>query len=835
MWIEKTLLKRKAASRDAAVRKAAVAAMPAEDFRETLLELAASDPVPEVRLAAMMRLTAPADLEKLRSHENDPAVRQALVRKLDLLYSEDVLASEMCDGEAGDTLDRIESPEILLETALRAATVPPVLAIGAKLAPHEALLRKLLCGLSSDRAAVELYRNLGGRADWEDEVIGYARSAALRELAAAERSRRMEDAEHRKKLLALVERAEALEHDPDAASFEELSRQWREAECGDETLKTRFLAAKYRHFQALESRLAAERAWERDRALSMRLVMDFAVQEGAENWNGCAELAAEWRRNKLDEAPGAAEFKERFHALLEQFEARRQALRQVEDAALTLARRILSEFSAAAAQGRIPALDQRQAALNALGEAEKTLENPPVEWVDLKEKIMELDREFRRRFRAENQVRDLARWEHYTRKMDICLELEKLAAADGDLVQAAKRFRVLRGRWRELGAVPQEKAEELKERYRKVCGALHERMEAFFAARDEQFRRAESEKSAICAEAETLSGSEDWEPTSERLKELQTRWKNLPAAAPARERELFARFHAACDAFFVRRNSAWESRKRAFMAAAARKRELCEKAEALKDQPFPVARRAIADLREAWHAVPSAGRDDRTLYGEFNRIIDGIYAAHRETEDEAKRRSEIVCTALLELVGQTERRELTLEEIERKFAENQREWEAVGGRPAPEAARRRSDALRKLHTLLARLRHEAARNRLEDTLHREEFSDDDPDDVRLGDHLARREAVCRELENRLKECRIVGGGPDLAGELELAIAGNFGGGRFALTMAELDDFLRRFVAVGPVPAQNREEVFARFSGLYRQALDYLERGEGGRSDGELQN
>ena len=119
--------------------------------------------------------------------------------------------------------------------------------------------------------------------------------------------------------------------------------------------------------------------------------------------------------------------------------------------------------------------------------------------------------------------------------------------------------------------------------------------------------------------------------------------------------------------------------------------------------------------------------------------------------------------------------------------------------------------------------YKAARHRLEEALHLEEFADPGLEAEKLADHLERRRKICQELENRLRECRILDGGDDLAGELELAIAGNFGGEHFDFTTAELDEFLRRFVVIGPVPTEEREAVFTRFGALYNQALAHLSR------------
>ena len=111
----------------------------------------------------------------------------------------------------------------------------------------------------------------------------------------------------------------------------------------------------------------------------------------------------------------------------------------------------------------------------------------------------------------------------------------------------------------------------------------------------------------------------------------------------------------------------------------------------------------------------------------------------------------------------------------------------------------------------------------------ESVIDSAADENVLIDHLSRRLKVCGELEDRLRECRIISGGGDLAGELQQAIAGNFGGADYRLTIAELDEFLQRFVAVGHVPSDGRVAVFERFRSLYNRALVELQREEANES------
>jgi len=245
----------------------------------------------------------------------------------------------------------------------------------------------------------------------------------------------------------------------------------------------------------------------------------------------------------------------------------------------------------------------------------------------------------------------------------------------------------------------------------------------------------------------------------------------------------------------------------------------------LKDKPFMQAKNEVAALREAWKLIPSAGKDDRLLYMQFNRAIDSIFTAHREAGDAARQRSEIICTELQEILDQARGGTLPIQDIERAVQNNQRAWDELDFRPPADAAQRRDKIADELQVVLCALHHQQSMHKLDNAEQLESVMDPGDDNDKLIDHLGRRLKVCGELEERLRECRIIAGGGDLAGELQQAITGNFGGDSYKLTIAELDEFLQRFVAVGAVPPDARSAVFEQFKSLYNRALTELQKNE----------
>lgn len=825
MWFERILIKRKLASSNARVRIEAIAALDAHNDLAVLRELAAADSDIAVRSAAIGRFADPEILLALRRREADPQVLALIADRVDQLYGEQALQACAEDREC-DAFDRIENLNTLIKVALLSHSPHLVLSAGARLTAMPELWLKFVCQLEDDRLALELYRRNMPAPDSPAAMylLNSAKSPALREAIAAEQRQQQAHQEAMIAVTALVEAIEEAADRADAERFENLCMQFRNIPQVDESLKTRYMASRYRFARARQQQLADREKEFREHAAAGELLNQLKRLANSGNWKLIRQTCESWKRLNLDNSLGAAEYAGEFNALAAVLLAQADTVQQAYNKAVSTAESVFESYCKYLEAEEVPSAEERRELLASLEESIVGLNEVPTAFVELRERILEAERQLRRRARAVAQARDIARWEHYTLKLDLCAELEKLLATpDENLLEAAKTFRSLRERWNAVGAVPNEKFEELRDRYQSACNTIQERLEAFFARREALQKEALAAKEAILLEAENLSGSDDWSETSARLKELQSLWKSAGSAGGAADRELFERFHRACDSFFVRRNAVWEERKKSFLAAAKRKKELCDAAENLRDKPFAQAKEEIAALREEWRNVPSAGKDDRILYTRFNRAIENIFAAHREAGDEARRQSEIICTALAEVLERAKSGNEPVKDIEQALLENQERWEAQSIRPAKDVSRRRDDIYEELKKELCNLHHKEAMYQLESTMQLEAVIDPGDDNEKLIDRLGRRLKVCGELEERLRECRIIAGGGDLASELQSAITGNFGGSDYRLTIAELDEFLRRFVAVGQVPPDAREAVFDRFRTLYIKALNELQK------------
>lgn len=248
------------------------------------------------------------------------------------------------------------------------------------------------------------------------------------------------------------------------------------------------------------------------------------------------------------------------------------------------------------------------------------------------------------------QTRDLERWEHYSLKLKICEELNRInSCSDEELAKSAVRFKQLREQWQSLGSVPHEKADEQWSEFRKVCNSIHKRMHSTFTQLDKKRASIDEAKKAIIEQVKTLSQEPNFQQVTPKIKELQQQWKNLGMGHMKVDRQLYAEFKTLCDSFFVARNEFFNDRKSYIHDATAQKVELIDEAIEFAKNPTDNPRRMATQLYAKWRELPYAGKNDQKLYNKFKKAVDSIFEAQEQSFVEAANQKMNWCNEVKEL------------------------------------------------------------------------------------------------------------------------------------------------------------------------------------------
>jgi len=234
-------------------------------------------------------------------------------------------------------------------------------------------------------------------------------------------------------------------------------------------------------------------------------------------------------------------------------------------------------------------------------------------------------------------AREVARTEALARKTSLVEEAEAIGAESTQWKSAGDRLRTILDEWKTIKGIDKKTDGELWKRYSAARDAFTRRRGTHFASLDSQRKVATGRKEELVTEAESLSGSSDWNATANRLKELMAEWKAAPRAPKEVEQRLWERFRAAQDGFFAHRSEVFSARDAEQKEVLDRRQALIADAEALDVDADPRAAQAkLRDIQAQWH---DAGRVSRDAAAALDRRLRAVDDKVRSAMDTAWRRT----------------------------------------------------------------------------------------------------------------------------------------------------------------------------------------------------
>jgi hypothetical protein len=127
-----------------------------------------------------------------------------------------------------------------------------------------------------------------------------------------------------------------------------------------------------------------------------------------------------------------------------------------------------------------------------------------------------------------------------------------------DWNQKTKEILELQKRWDAIGGVPRNKSKELNKKFWSAFKAFFNNKNQFFKKLDEARNANLKIKQELVARAIELKSSDDWTRTSQELKELQNKWKEIGPVPEKQREKIYKEFKEACDFFFGQRREVLE-------------------------------------------------------------------------------------------------------------------------------------------------------------------------------------------------------------------------------------------------------------------------------------
>ena len=227
-------------------------------------------------------------------------------------------------------------------------------------------------------------------------------------------------------------------------------------------------------------------------------------------------------------------------------------------------------------------------------------------------------------------------------KIHLCESAEKLAEEE-DVISAFHQLQKLHQEFRETGPVAKEQREEIWARFKAASTIINKRHQQHFENIKEKEQRNLDEKTVICEIVESMEYDkiqtfQEWHDKTEEILALQAKWKTIGFAPQKMNTKIFERFRAACDEFFKRKSEHFKSLKVNMSENLERKKQMCEKAESLKDSTdWKETAEILAKLQKEWKEIgPIAKKHSETIWKRFVSACDYFYEQKNKAESSTK-------------------------------------------------------------------------------------------------------------------------------------------------------------------------------------------------------
>ncbi len=277
-------------------------------------------------------------------------------------------------------------------------------------------------------------------------------------------------------------------------------------------------------------------------------------------------------------------------------------------------------------------------------------------------------------------------------KQQLCEDAEALDE-ETDVIAAFKKLQALHDKWRETGPVAKEIREQLWARFKTASSVINKKHQAFFENRKAAEKENADAKTALCEEIEKIETDglktyAAWDEVTKQIIALQEEWKKLGFASRKVNTALFARFRKSCDDFFAKKALFFKSMKEELAANLAKKNELCEKAEALKDSTdWKATTDALIALQKEWKTIgPVVKKHSDAVWKRFISACDYFFeekkkqtSSQRSIEhDNLKAKKEVI--AQINAILEAEE----TEDAPQKIRELMSKWQSIGHVPYKE-------------------------------------------------------------------------------------------------------------------------------------------------------
>ena len=247
--------------------------------------------------------------------------------------------------------------------------------------------------------------------------------------------------------------------------------------------------------------------------------------------------------------------------------------------------------------------------------------------------------------------------ENLQKKTEIIEKIKAMATSPDEANKSYQAFKDLQQQWKEIKALPADKANELWRNYQLYVEQFYDLLKLNNEAREYDFKKNLELKEKLCENAERLADEKDIISAFHQLQELHQEYREIGPVSKELREQIWARFKAASTVINKRHQQHFEEMRANEEENLAKKTALCEKVETIVAAENKGAAdwekrtKEIIDIQAEWKTIGFAPQKMNVKIFErfrtacdvfFSRKADFFKAMKEKYAQNAEKKKELV-------------------------------------------------------------------------------------------------------------------------------------------------------------------------------------------------
>ncbi len=223
------------------------------------------------------------------------------------------------------------------------------------------------------------------------------------------------------------------------------------------------------------------------------------------------------------------------------------------------------------------------------------------------------------------------------RKQQIIEKIKMMSTSPEEANKSYNDFKALQQEWKDIKAVPAEKANELWRNYQLYVEQYYDLLNLNRELREYDFKKNLEQKTQLCEAAEKLADEPDAVSAFHQLQELHQQYREIGPVAKELREQIWARFKAASTVINKRHQQHFEELRAKEEENLTRKTALCEKVEAIAKEENKNATdwenhtKQIIEIQTEWKTIGFAPQKMNVkIFDRFRAACDDFFGRKAE-------------------------------------------------------------------------------------------------------------------------------------------------------------------------------------------------------------